>query len=364
MDQPDPTGGPADPAQVTPPWPPQAPAWGQPVGGAPGQGTLPASERSPFPQPASAAHLWWALLGLLGGLIGFFTLRDRDRRRAWQVLGLGAAASVVSVGVAIAVTAAAVTGAGVAASALETQGPSGYDPLGSPAYASTEAPTSAAAPSVSTVSSAGLRGYYHESYPAVYTVTYADANGYTSEIRYGFGAVEHYTAGEDPEHDPGSCGIDPQTDGLVPFVVESANTTAGFDQYVRSRLYAGNGLTDLSYATFYSDGPSCEDWSTVSSSMYSSAKGITMRSTNPLASTTYAKVLGYLVIPDFFAPAHPSGDTARASQLAAVSMDFTYSESDSGESGSLDLTGCSGPGAQQDQQAGIGRCVMPFGTVG
>lgn len=55
--------------------------------------------------PVSWANYLWALLGIVGGLVAWILVKDRNRRTATRILIVGAVVSVLGVGVSIALTA-------------------------------------------------------------------------------------------------------------------------------------------------------------------------------------------------------------------------------------------------------------------
>ena len=309
---------------------------------------------APHPRPGKA-HYWWALLGAVGGIIGFVQLKDRDRSMAWKVLSAGVAVALV---ITAAVTTFAVTGLGVLSAGSSAPGASVVDPANGPLPEPAELTPDTPAP---TIQIDGMRGLFSFAARAVYTVDYATGNGYTARATWGVGQVFRPTdLTFDPAVDPTQvCALDPQADAVIPYALEVVNTTANFEQQVRAGLYSPDSSDgEISIMRALDSGPLCNMWGDAVDESNAYFDALSVESPDALPPDGWISLRGYIVLPDYFSPTAPQGDSARLARMAAEASVVPYA--DPGPK-FYPVVGCSGPGVTVSGSTNM-RCVLPWGT--
>ena len=127
---------------------------------------------------------------------------------------------------------------------------------------------------------------------------------------------------------------------MIPVVITDTNTTSNFPATVGYSFTPGGAVTDgesnlgVTFEGSYTSGEQC------SNSTDSPISGVEA-DTKPQASTT---VDGFLILPNYYSPAAPGGDTAQLANTT-ISVSATQEASDdSDDSTQWTVTGVTGPG--------------------
>ena len=175
--------------------------------------------------------------------------------------------------------------------------------------------------------------------------TMTRAGGYVVNGVVSLGDPGHYQAGlTNGEDTAGSaCTIDPQADAVIPLAIRLTNATSGFstDVAVTVGLDAqsdGGGLP-LMAEIHYTDGSQCFGQS-------SGSAQVELQSSQPLVPGGSTVGSGFLVIPGYYTPNYPTGDsTALADTDLAIAPTQDWTATDGGgESTQFTVSGVDGPG--------------------
>ncbi len=308
-------------AAVQPPPPPPPPASPPtpppPPGGAAGQ---PGYQGAPTQAPPSGANYLWVLLGWIGGLIGYFTLKDRDPRMAKRILWIGIALSVVGFIFAIIVwllTTAFIFGA---ARDLETAFPS---------ITATSEPTPSATPSGTASVPAG-RNVTPLIDASQYTWAYTQPSGAKTSIKFSVGTPVPVSESPYLDDIDGTylvaaqvCPVGPK-DAVVPFE-ESLENTGTISAYV-----AANNAASVPLEAALAGGVKCKP----------AGEALTLQSSTMSAPQETVGVRGFLVIKDYYAT--PAGNPALINN---VKVTVNPAEDGVGGTWTLAAPGVQGAGA-------------------
>lgn len=267
---------------------------------------------------ASAWNYLWLLLGIAGGLAGFFIIRERDPKRAKGVLIAGAVVSGIAILLSVIyyVLILAVFAKGV--SSLSTYSPTPYSTY----YGSTPTPT----PTGRDVDSfTGVRNW---------TWGYTQTGGYSESVDFTVGDPVALSAAPYMTYSGGetmsageACTVNTARDAAIPFRMTTTNTTQGFE-VTTSEAASANTSVEVYYNN---TGATCK----------SSGSDFGGRSTNPNATNESASTRGFIILSDYYSPNFPAGDP---SVLNAVKISVSNSTVD-GSTWSLSGSGVSGPGS-------------------
>lgn len=251
------------------------------------------------PDRPSRAHYLWAVFGILGGLVGWLLVRDRDRALGKRVLVAGGVVSAAGIALSIGTYFALYSAAKGLTQSLATEAPtpSGVNP--------TTAATTTTTTSPPVTVSAGKQ-------TKVWTLTATSPQGYAMKGTLSVGHPQHLQSGlaNGSALAGSSCNINSQTAAVIPATLTLTNDTRNFNAGVavditglgtRSSTGSSTGSQGLRWEGDYSSGEAC-DGSTGSSS-------VSLRSTNPLSPSQRTTLYGFFVVTGFYSPAHPDGDT-------------------------------------------------------
>lgn len=234
------------------------------------------------------------------------------RRWAWI---MAAAAALVVVG--------AIGALSVFGSSMSSDGAGAADP------STTEAVDESTTTATTTTVPAG-------SFPIVseWTWTLRSKDGYLTSGRLSVGSIS--AAGDAPSL-PGLkhpaqdlsqvCdGFDPATDALIPAKIVLRNDTTGFSNKLSNTFYLAvdDGRVfyketpegALSIAKLYSDGTKCGPVVTADDAFFSNGSGWGLSFEQPAEpGETLGPSYAMLILPNYYAPAHPAGDIARLSTI-------------------------------------------------
>lgn len=152
------------------------------------------------------------------------------------------------------------------------------------------------------------------------------------------------------------CG-DRQTDAYIPAALTLTNDTSGFDHQLSNTFHlatteatgaliqsAPDGL--LMAAPLYSGGIECRDIATADDAFFSGGRGWGVSFADPVPpGETVGPHLAYLVLPGYYTPANPDGDTDRLDAVGLAILSAMRSDN-------ARVMSLTGPGAEHDQDAG------------
>lgn len=269
---------------------------------APSSSTAPSWTGGPGPrlgdEPPSRAHYLWALLGILGGLIGWLLVRDRDRALGRKVLIVGGAVSVVGIVLSVVLYVALYSATQNLAQSLNaTLGSS--QPFGSTVATTTTSPTV-------TVPAGTLTKTWSFSATA--------SGGYSMDGTVSVGRPQHYRKGlSNGTTVAGSaCQFDSQTVGVIPATLSATNTTKGFSETAgvfivnvgtQSTTASTTLQPEIRWEAQYTSGGQCDGGTTTGSS-------VDVTSTQPLGPGQSVSVSGFFIVTNYFSPNHPDGNVA------------------------------------------------------
>ncbi len=281
----------------------------------------------------SRAHYLWALLGIVGGVIGWAVIGDRDRRLGRRVLVAGAIVSAVAGAVSIAVSllvASAVTD-------LATT---------TPTFAATPAVTTGPTMPVDTVPAGALTKTWSFSGSA--------AGGYSMAGTLKVGAPEEVQTGLTIGNatlqtaNGAGCAVDSTTDAVVPAELSVRNTSQDFDARVGITIdddLGGHQLnaytSDVQWEGQYTSGMACDS---------DTDETINLSSNDAIRSSSTVIVYGFIIFTNYYSPAYPKGNPAilndailgidEAQAVASTSQDISYT-----------ITSVTGPGVTSETPA-------------
>lgn len=300
----------------------------------------PAASR-PFtgPHPGSGKFYLLGLLGVVGGLIGYLVLKDRDRATGTRVLITGAVVSLAWIVLGFAIP--AIFFAGVGKSIVEGAEES-YSSGGGTYEYDTPSPT----PSAS--------GTYISFPSSAWTWSATAPSGYTMSLTL---AVERpYQVSESPyvSYSTGdlmggeTCLLDSETDALVPFDLGSTNTTPQFSA-TTGVLFTWNADMEV----LFTSGAQCRDAN-------ESTESYRVNSSGEESSTK-----GFLIVEDYYSPAFPQGDPSKLMSLElTISTTATVGETSSETTWTMAPPGISGPNVSSSGYGSnaLTNVVRPFAS--
>ena len=236
---------------------------------------------------ASAWNYLWIVFGLLGGIAGYVTVKDRDRARAKGVLIAGAMVSVAAILGSLAINAIWFSAVSQNLSSLD-DGPTPYSYSTTSTYLSpTPSPSGTNVTSFAPVNT--------------WTWTGTGTGGYSAAAKFDVGAPmkstthpylifadgEEFAAGD-------GCDVDPAQDAVVPFLLTVTNTTTGFATAVDMGL-GMNADVDTFYGGSGSGSAVCKE-------------GGIAPSWDELEPSSSGVQRGFVVLKDYYSPLAPNGD--------------------------------------------------------
>jgi hypothetical protein len=302
------------------------------AGSAPGAA---AQSSQPFgPQPTAAASPtvggWGVAIfffGLIGGLIGWLHLKNRDRRRADHILKWGLIWSAISIAAYVLLI---LTFTVWLVHSVDNSYPSYPDSQVATDYATTDAtlttPSSVAlgAPvTTTTVSGTSSDDYSASAVIVAYPLEHADA---LPALPF-----SDRTALAD-------CTVNTETDAVIPMSVTMTNTTPGFSAVLQLNMTVGSNYSygygssiegDLSFSDGSSacDGTNSREDGYVYSVIWSTPTPPQGRVTSDF----------FLVLHGYYTPAHPSGDPGLNGLTLAPSFSFGVQDSQTQATASRDV---------------------------
>jgi len=213
---------------------------------------------------------------------------------------------------------------GIIASAILTDSQF-YVMSGPPAPSTNQVPASTSSQSTTTTTTT----------PSTFTNTWSfsatGSNNYTESGTIAIGQVERFQQGlTNGNATAGSaCTIDAQTDAVAPVMLTLTNTTPNFS--MTGQYSIGEPLTDqqpLEGELDFTSGSQC-----FGSSTGSNSAGVTCT----LGAGQTCTVFGFVILPNYYSPAFPSGDS---SELASVALTVVAEPFSNG------WQTCTGPGSE------------------
>lgn len=269
--------------------------------------------------PPSKAHYFLVLLGIVGGLIGYILVRDRDSPMAKRILGIGAVVTVLSVGLSV---------------LLDVVVFNAVNSLGNSLTLPTTPTTATTLPLQTTTTTLPANAVQAGATTKTWTFTAKSSNGYSESGSIAVGTPQRYKTNlaNGSYLASTSCSITAQTDGVTPFVITVTNTTKNFST---------KGVATFSVTVPYEDtdatAPTVNfeaNWTGTGSGECdsSSTDRLGLISTTALAPNDDTELYGFFIIANYYSPAHPHGDTALltrveislASELSSGTGDIVY----------------------------------------
>lgn len=281
-------------------------------------------------QKGSPANYLWAVLGIIGGLIGYATLQAKDPKLGKRVLIAGAC--VTGVGLLLVVVQLVFLGS-LFKSVTDDMGASAYD--SSPTYDSYDSystPTPTPTPTPSGIDASTFTA------TNTWNWTSTQDGGYTETVTFEVGAplklstspyyYNNYDTGAVTLEAGDYCSVDSVRDAVVPYRLTVANSTTGFDAQVGANL-----TMTLDVESLYSDGGECQ----------SAGDAFGVQSVEALSPGEDIVNRGFIILSDYYTPAAPTGDPAVISEeLVTVNS----STDDNSRVWALAKPGVSGPGVR------------------
>jgi hypothetical protein len=177
-----------------------------------------------------------------------------------------------------------------------------------------------------------------------WTASATASGGYSETISILTGHVEHAKDGatNGPDVAGQACSFNSTTDALVPVVINLTNTTSDFSSTVGYDIgFVGSDASAISFEGSYTGGEQCDGASSdeESSSINGNSVGLSAQHT----STTD----GFLILPNYYSPAHPNGTTALLADIVlSISADQEINTSDSDSSTDYTVNSVTGPGVE------------------
>ena len=186
-----------------------------------------------------------------------------------------------------------------------------------------------------------------------WTTTAESNNGYamTAELQVGdpapFTNSSSITNGDATAGS--SCSVTATTDAVIPFELTLTNTTSGTFDDQPSIAYGGIGSlssydsngnqvdtgTQLEAEPQFAEGPQCE----------SDGQSLSVKTTNSMSPGSTSTTYGFFIIPNYYSPSHPSGDSSLLTDsILTVSPTQSISSSSGTAVSSFDVKNVSGPG--------------------
>ncbi len=179
----------------------------------------------------------------------------------------------------------------------------------------------------------------------VWNFTMTRAGGYVVNGAVSLGDPRHYQAGlTNGDDTAGSgCTINPQGDAVIPLTIRLTNATTGFSTEAALSISLGAQGLDKGFSVtaemHYTGGSECRGTVTGSPT-------VGLQSSQPLLPGRFVVGNGFLVIPDYYTPDHPDGDSAAlaATQLVIWPTQNWTATDGTGQSTQFSVSGFEGPG--------------------
>lgn len=286
------------------------------------------------PGRPNGSNYLWGLLGFVGGIIGFFVVRDKDRKMANRILTFGIAVSVLSIGISIALfayTSSTINSfSAFANQALQT----------TTTFPQTTVPQS----DLSQVSALPGGGAYN------WTIYLSSSDGNSSTAELSVGDLEQYQAGiTNGDVAAGSaCTLSTQTDAVIPAVLTLTNTSSGTAAPVGIDFSGiGSGSIpdftgpSLIWEADYSTGPQCTGQNDGSSE-------VDVYSSDDAASGSQTITDAFFDITDYYPSVGSGGSTSVLGDTdLTIPSSFEITNSTTEVSTEYQVTSVSGPGVVQ-----------------
>jgi hypothetical protein len=251
------------------------------------------------------------LFGLVGGLIGWFSLKTADRRRADHVLKWGAITSLISVGLWISFALALVAIVAHSASNLS----SGY---------TSEQTTTNSAYVGQTTTTTAISSTPLGSVVADQAQELSSSDGYSASAAVNVYQAAHADALPalpfSNRSTLASCSVNSETDGIIPVSYTVTNTTKSFSMQLGLQVNPNESdegdlaRTISADVMFSGNTPSC---TSLGDGSTTTMFGVTFN--DPIAPQASADGDLFVIVPGYYSPAHPNGNPA---MLDAVTLEF------------------------------------------
>jgi hypothetical protein len=299
----------------------------------------------------SRAHYLWALLGLVGGVIGWVMVRDRDRKLGRNVLIAGGVVSVLAAGLSLLLTLVTFGVATDLAARYPTSSNGSTPTAATPTGTTPTTETTPTSPTETTIPDNVVT--------RVWTFKATNTSGYSMTGRLSVGKPRHYKDNlSNGDIVTGTtCSADTQTDAAIPMSLSVTNTTSNFSTYIGATVTGlgtlknpgTNGTTDsvLKWEGEYSSGPQCE---TPGSGGTDPGTSIGVNSTDTTAPNGAVAIDGFFIITNYYSPNDPGGNSAL---LSDAELSMTTAQDVTPQGGTTvyyTLTTVNGPGVESPSQ--------------